>query len=313
MTIPHPRKPLVSIIMNCYNGEAFVAEALDSVLAQTYANWEVIFWDNQSTDASAQIVDSYDDPRIRYFYAAEFTPLGAARNLAIDEARGSLIAFLDIDDIWFPEKLASQVPLFDNSSIGIVISDTIFFNDAGAEKQLYKGVAPPTGNVFSALLKNYFISLETAIVRREALASLDELFDPRFNAIEEYDLFIRLCLGWQLGYVDKVLAKWRVHGGSWTFTRSNLFGVERRQFAEKLLILVPQFKTLYPIEYHSLARMCDFEDAREYWQEGRRRSARQLLKPYRGDGLRWFVTYGLAFLPFAVFRFVEKMRRIRPT
>lgn len=309
---PSPDQPVVSVIMNCYNGAAYIKEAIDSVIAQTYPHWELIFWDNQSTDASAAIVQAYTDPRIKYFYAPKFTPLGAARNLAIAEASGSLIAFLDSDDIWMPGKLELQVPLFDNPKIGIVISDTIFFNAAGAERQLYNGTPPPTGNVFSALLRHYFISLETAIVRQTALETLDTLFDPRFNAIEEYDLFIRLCLEWELGYVGQVLAKWRVHGDSWTFTRSNLFGSERRLFVTKLIGLVPDFQTRYPEEYRSLMRLCDFEDARELWRDGARGAARRLLTPYRTDGIRWLVTYALSFLPFGVFHFLEKTRRIRP-
>lgn len=309
---PSSDQPVVSVIMNCYNGAAYIAEAIDSVLTQTYPHWELVFWDNQSTDASAAIVQAYTDPRIKYFYAPEFTPLGAARNLAIAEATGSLIAFLDSDDIWMPEKLQLQVPLFDDPKIGIVISDTIFFNGAGAEKQLYGGTPPPTGDVFSALLRHYFISLETAIVRQTALETLDSLFDPRFNAIEEYDLFIRLCLEWNLGYVGQVLAKWRVHGDSWTFTRSNLFGSERRLFVTKLTGLVPNFQSRYPEEYRSLTRMCDFEDARGLWRDGDRRAARRLLKEYRGDGARWLVTFLLSYFPYAVFTYIEKTRRIRP-
>ena len=66
-------KPLVSILMNCYNGEKFLREAIESVLAQTYNNWELIFWDNQSTDRSAEIFKSYFDKRLKYFYALKHT------------------------------------------------------------------------------------------------------------------------------------------------------------------------------------------------------------------------------------------------
>ena len=68
-------EPLVSILMNCYNGEKFLREAIESVLAQTYLNWELIFWDNQSTDQSADIFNSYDDKRLKYFYASKHTLL----------------------------------------------------------------------------------------------------------------------------------------------------------------------------------------------------------------------------------------------
>ncbi len=84
-------QPLISVIMNCYNGEKFLREALDSVLTQTYTNWELIFWDNQSTDKSKDILLSYNDSRLKYFYATQHTNLGKARNLAMKKlmANGS--------------------------------------------------------------------------------------------------------------------------------------------------------------------------------------------------------------------------------
>ena len=77
----------VSIIINCYNGEKYLNLAIESVLNQTYKNWEIIFWDNQSTDDSKFILKSYKDKRIKYFYAKKFTNLHIARNLAISKAK----------------------------------------------------------------------------------------------------------------------------------------------------------------------------------------------------------------------------------
>src|SRR3972149_5927289 len=91
------RAPLVSVIMNCYNGARYLREALASVLVQTFTDWEIVFWDNQSADESAAIFKSYSDRRFRYFLAPEHTVLGRARNLAVEQARGEWIAFLDCD------------------------------------------------------------------------------------------------------------------------------------------------------------------------------------------------------------------------
>src|SRR4030067_1280023 len=107
-TSKQEQQPLVSVIMNCYNSEKYLREAIDSVLAQTYQNWEIIFWDNQSTDKSAAIFKSYADPRFCYFLAPEHTTLGQARNLAVEQAHGAWVAFLDCGDILFPRKLAQQ-------------------------------------------------------------------------------------------------------------------------------------------------------------------------------------------------------------
>ena len=100
--------PLVSIIMNCYNGEQFLQEAINSVYGQSYANWEIIFWDNASTDNSSSIAKSYDE-RIRYHLASKTTSLGEARNFALNKASGIYVAFLDCDDIYLTDKLEQQV------------------------------------------------------------------------------------------------------------------------------------------------------------------------------------------------------------
>ena len=92
--------PLVSVIMNCFNGEQYLREAIDSVIAQTYQNWELIFYDNQSIDNSAEIFNSYKDSRFKYYYAKEHTNLFKARNIAIEESKADFFAFLDTDDLW---------------------------------------------------------------------------------------------------------------------------------------------------------------------------------------------------------------------
>jgi len=163
------QEPLVSILMNCYNGACYLREAIDSVMGQTYRKWELIFWDNQSTDNSASICRSYDDSRIRYFRALNHTNLGAARALALQQAKGEFIAVLDTDDLWLPRKLELQVPMFVCPEVGIVIADTIFFDGSGQEMQLYKLSPPPQGYVFRELITRYFVSLETVILRKRAV------------------------------------------------------------------------------------------------------------------------------------------------
>ena len=90
-------QPLVSIIMNCFNGELFLKDSIESVINQTYENWELIFWDNRSKDKSAEIFKSYKDKRLKYFYADEHVSLYKARNLAIDQSKGDIISFIDTD------------------------------------------------------------------------------------------------------------------------------------------------------------------------------------------------------------------------
>ena len=114
-------KPLVSVVINCFNGEKYLREALDSVITQTYKNWEIIFWDNKSTDKSAEIFKSYKASRLKYYCASSHANiLYEARNYALKKANGDFIAFLDVDDWWLPNKLEKQIPLFNDPDVGLV-------------------------------------------------------------------------------------------------------------------------------------------------------------------------------------------------
>ena len=115
MTVAY--KPLVSVIMNCYNGEEFLSEAINSVLSQTYDNWELIFWDNLSSDKSKEIFSNFKDDRLKYKLSDKHTNLSEARIKAINASQGDLIAFLDVDDFWKEDKLEKQVSLFDDQTI----------------------------------------------------------------------------------------------------------------------------------------------------------------------------------------------------
>ena len=113
-------KGLISIIMNCHNGEAFLNEAIQSVLKQKYKKWEMIFWNNNSTDNSEKVFKSYRDKRLRYYFRKKKVSLYKSRNSAIKKAKGEFIAFLDVDDIWFPNKLSLQVKKFRDPNVGLV-------------------------------------------------------------------------------------------------------------------------------------------------------------------------------------------------
>jgi len=120
----------VSVIMNCYNGEEYLREAIDSVYAQSYKNRENIFWDNASRDGTSQIAQSYDS-RLRYFRADVNTHLGPARNMALAKAKTTYIAFLDSDDICFPHILQRQVELMESADYGLVYAETLVVDADG--------------------------------------------------------------------------------------------------------------------------------------------------------------------------------------
>ena len=103
------KNDLVSIIVNCFNGEKFLKNSINSILNQTYKNFEIIFFDNFSSDNSAKIIKSYKDRRIKYYRSKKNLNLYNARNLAIKKAKGKYVSFLDTDDWWNKNKLLEQI------------------------------------------------------------------------------------------------------------------------------------------------------------------------------------------------------------
>ena len=210
-------EPLVSILMNCYNGEKFLREAIESVLEQTYQNWELIFWDNQSTDRSAEIFKSYNDSRLNYFYAPTHTLLYEARNYAAENASGDYVAFLDVDDYWAKKKLENQMYVFSkNSNVAMVYSNYYFKNEIkNTEKKYYKKNLPE-GNIVDHLLRQHVVGLLTMVINRNYLPKNESMFDPRLHNIGDFDVAIKVCLNNKVACVQQPLATYRWHGNNET-------------------------------------------------------------------------------------------------
>ena len=205
-------QPLVSIIMNCYNGETYLQESINSVLTQTYKNWELVFWDNKSQDKSAEIFKEYEDKRLKYFYANKHTTLYKARNLAIKESRGDFIAFLDTDDLWDENKLELQMCYFNNLEVGVVYSNLWIFKNNTKKKKLYTKKKLPSGKILDQLINNYNVGILTVIIRKTFYLKLIEKFDERFSIIGDTDLFMRLSKICLFEAVQTPLASYRSHG-----------------------------------------------------------------------------------------------------
>ncbi len=197
--------------MNCYNGEAFLRECIKSVLSQNYENWEIIFWDNKSEDKSAEIFKSYNDKRFKYFYAKKHTSLYRARNLAIKESSGELLAFIDTDDLWEKNKLELQIPLFDDSEIAVVYSNLwIMKNNLEIKKKFIK-TKSPSGFIYEKLLEEYNVGIITAVFRKNIIKDLTKIFDERFSIIGDFDFFLKLSKKHYFHYIDVPLAYYRIH------------------------------------------------------------------------------------------------------
>ena len=212
------KNPLVSVVMNCFNGEKFLKEAIDSVKKQTYENWELIFWDNKSNDRSKEIFSGYRDERFKYFLAPDHTTLYEARNLAIKKSKGDFIAFIDTDDLWDKNKLELQMDFFKDQKVGVVFSNVWIIKKNISVKKLYSKKKLPSGYIYKNLIKNYNVSILTAVIRKKYYLKLEKNFDERFTMIGDFDLFLRLSKLCEFKSVQLPLAFYRLHGGNLTIT-----------------------------------------------------------------------------------------------
>ena len=208
----YKKQPLVSIIMNCFNGEKYLKYAIDSIISQTYKNWEIIFWDNRSNDNSKNIFKSYNDDRLKYFCSDYHEKiLYKAKNHAVRKANGEFIAFLDVDDWWLPEKLEKQIPLFEDQKVGLVYGNAWQFFEKNNKKKIYKKGTLPTGNILNELMKNYVISSPTYVIRKKSLNSLEYFFNDNFHIIGDFDICLRLAVKWRIDCIQLPLAYIRKH------------------------------------------------------------------------------------------------------
>ena len=234
-------RPLVSILMNCYNGEKYLRPALESVIAQTFQNWEMIFWDNQSTDASAAICKSYDDPRIRYFCSAEHTELGAARRLAFQEIRGDLVEILDADDVCHPERLMRQVAFLDeNPQVALVGSWVQLIDENG---RVFGEFKPPANqdDLQDCLGWTNPIIHSSAMYRHQLAREAGGYPGELINA-SDYGLTLLLAQQLRIAVVDDFLCQLRVLATS--MSHSNKY---REIVAREELMLLQRAAALLPL------------------------------------------------------------------
>ena len=202
--------PLISIVMNCHDGEKYLNESISSVINQTYKNWELIFFDNFSKDKSKEILKSFDDKRIRYFRSEKFMSLYEARNSAIQQCKGKLVAFLDTDDIWLNNKLEKQIYVYKtNKDCDLIYSNFFVHNEEKKKLKIFTSKKLPQGKITQDLLNNYRVGLLTILVKKDVFKK--QLFNPDYNIIGDFDLVLSLSLSSNFYCVNEPLAKYRQH------------------------------------------------------------------------------------------------------
>ena len=215
-------KKLISIIINCFNGEKYLEKNLNSILKQKYKNYEVIFIDNCSTDSSSKIYKKIKDKRFKYFKTSKKIKLYAARNFALKKAKGEFVTFLDVDDWWNEKFLSSRKNFFlSNKKYGFSFSNCLHYYENLKKFKSFYNKKLPSGYILNHLLRYYFVKLSTIILKRELLKNYK--FNQYYNIIGDYDLIIRVSRKFKgMGFQDK-LVNIRIHRYNFTHNNRKMF------------------------------------------------------------------------------------------
>jgi len=220
---------LVSILMPAYNAEKYIAESIQSVMVQTFAGWELIVVDDGSTDNTAGVINAFvsADARIKYVYQPNGR-LGKARNTAFRHSTAGLIAFLDSDDLWLPEKLELQVAALEEQGADVVYTDGfIFSGDDMTDEATTFPIIPgrhDAADMFDWLLVRNRIAVLSVMLRREALERAGPFEErPSFHGSEDYDLWLRLAKQGAMFYgMKERLVRYRRHAAAMTNAESDV-------------------------------------------------------------------------------------------
>jgi len=224
MKTPVSEQPLVSIHLGCYNHSKYVVDALESIKAQTYKNYQVYIWDDCSQDNSREIIKEWiEKNRFPCTFVANTENLGLCRSLnqALAAAQGKYIAGFSADDVWLPDKIEKQVALFERlpESIGVIYTNALTMNEDGTLRpdtmvDWSKSVhpIPPEGKVFKEILKFNFVSAPSVLIRRSVFAKVG-LYDESLP-YEDFDMWLRISRHFDFHYMPECLLKYRLTPGA---------------------------------------------------------------------------------------------------
>jgi glycosyltransferase involved in cell wall biosynthesis len=213
--------PKVSVVTVTFNRQDFIREAIESVLAQSFTNWELIIVDDASTDNTKSVVDEYiaKDSRIRYFKNEKNLGIAKTRNKGLELARGEYIAPLDSDDVWLDKnKLQKQVEFLDINQDYALLGGGIMHIDAKS-KNIKKVLYP----VYDSTIRNIILQFnpfpQSSLLYRKKVALECGGYSENYKICDDYDLWLKMGLKHKFTNIPQVLAGYRVHGTNITHTK----------------------------------------------------------------------------------------------
>jgi len=296
----------VSVLMNCYNGEKYLKEAIDSVFAQTFTDWEIVFIDNCSTDNSAEIVKSYGE-KIKYYKTEENIPLGAARNFGLKYCEGEFISFLDTDDIWLDSMLEEQLKAIKSNNYALAYAGQIEINTNGDK---IGEIIPmfKEGSIFNELLLQFDIPIVSTILRRSSLEESKLNFDMNVSASEEYCLFMQLSIRNRFIVIPQALVKYRIHDDALTNKTISKWAEERRYTLNKIIQENQGIEKKFDEEFKEAYARAAYYEAQYLVSNDQKFQAFKVLSKYAFLNKKYFVLSVILLFPSFVWKKIQQLK-----
>lgn len=282
--------------MNSHNGAKYIYDSVSSIIAQTYKNWELVFFDNCSDDDSQNIINKFDDKRIKYFYSKKILSLGQARKNAETYLNGDFIAILDVDDLWLPNKLKNQIEiLLENIDTSFMFTAVNFFNKSNS-KNFYPYQKFIKKNFFKELLFNYRVPLESILINKKYINKLQYFFDDKYNSITDFDLLLRLSENSKVIYIPEITASWRLHDNNDTVKYPFYFVDEKKEWLKNNK---EKINNINPKYFYILNNKNEFERIRITLNVyGRAESLKELFK-LKNYNIKFLIYFFFILCPFS--------------
>ena len=281
---PKEDQPLVSVVIPTYNRERTIKASVQSVLDQTYQNLEVIVVDDGSTDRTKDVISAIDDPRV-HLIVQKNQGACVARNTGIEAAKGAFIAFQDSDDEWLPDKLETQMKVFDQEiAVDVVFCDAMKFREDGTntgEKLVTEDISGLVPR--DTLQSKSLVSTQTMLMRSICLQ--DIRFDPEMPRLQDFDLVYRLCESYAFYYVNRPLVKMFMQGDSISANPRKSI-IARRRMIEKYPYVMQRNKAAYIDMLSMIVRNTRLLGEPDSWAEEEFLRVRQWKKRTLKDKIR---------------------------
>jgi glycosyltransferase involved in cell wall biosynthesis len=299
--------PLISIIINCFNGQKFLRKAIDSVYQQDFDDWEIIFWDNASTDDSSLIANSYDN-KLKYYSSKTTIPLGKARNKALKLAKGKYIAFLDCDDEFLVGKLKNQVFEMESNDYALTYSGATIIDEFDKKIRILK-VKNNSGYIFGNLLRHYEIIMASVMIKRQVLMENELEFAEDLKYCPDYNLFMKIASNFPIGVIKNNFVNYRKTNKSLSTQSIDIASSENRYTLDYIFSKNPELRQRFDKEASMAYDKITYYSVVACISKKNRPAARKNMHKIKFKRWEYLVLFTLLFLPLSNNLILKILRR----